>query len=69
MAGAMRGFPRDKRYQELGLESLQLPRWWRNLLLFYNVLKNENPQCLFKLIPMRHSLCTTRNVSNLPLLT
>ena len=64
MAGAMRGLSRDKRYQELRLESLQLRRWWRNLFLFYNILKNENPQFLFNLIPVRHSLCTTKNVSS-----
>ena len=33
--------------------------------MFYDISKNENPQYLFNLIPVRYSLCTPRNVSNL----
>ena len=33
--------------------------------MFYNISKNQNPQYLFNLIPVRHSLCTARNTSNL----
>ena len=45
-----------KDVQELGLESLQLCRWYRKLCLFYKVLKNEHPKYLFNLIHVR-SLC------------
>ena len=34
ITGAIRGTPRDKLYQELGLEPLRLRRWYRRLCLF-----------------------------------
>ena len=49
-------------------KSLHLRRWCRKLCLFYNILKNQKPQYLFNLISVRHSLCTTRNVSTFPFL-
>ena len=64
--GAIRGISREKLYQELGLESLQLRGWCRKLCLFYNTLTNQHHQYLINLIPARHSLYNTRNVSNLP---
>ena len=36
---AIRGTSRENIYQELGLESLQLRRWYRNLCLFYKAFK------------------------------
>ena len=36
---AIRGTSREKIYQELGLESLQLRRWYRKLCLFYKVFE------------------------------
>ena len=53
ITGAIRGTSREKAYQELGLESLQLCRWYRKLCLFYKVFKNEHPKYLFHLIPVR----------------
>ena len=47
ITGAIRGTSREKIYQELGLESLQLHRWYRKLYLFYKVFKNEHPRYLF----------------------
>ena len=35
LTGAIRGSSREKLYQELGLESLQLRRWYRKLCCFY----------------------------------
>ena len=40
ITGAIRGRSREKIYQELGLESLQLRRWYRKLCFFYKVFKN-----------------------------
>ena len=65
--GAIRGTPREKLYQELGLEPLRLRRWYRKLCLFYKVFKNEHPQYLFHLIPVRHSSRTSRNVHSIPI--
>ena len=44
---------REKMYQELGLGSLQLRRWYRELCLFYKIFKNEHPKYVFNLIPVR----------------
>ena len=51
ITGAIRGTSKEKLYQELDLESLQLRRWYRKLGMFYKIYKNKSPQYLFKLIP------------------
>ena len=50
ITGAIRGTSREKLYQELGLESLQLRRWYRKLCLFNKNFENEHPKYLFNLI-------------------
>ena len=47
ITGAIMGTLREKLYQELGLESLQLRCWCRKLCLLYNISKNQHPQYLF----------------------
>ena len=42
ITGAIRGTPREKIYQELGLESLQLRCWCRKLCLFYSFQKRTS---------------------------
>ena len=37
ITGAIRGTSKEKLYQELGLESLQLRRWYRKLGMFYRI--------------------------------
>ena len=37
ITGAIRGTSREQIYQELGLESLQVRRWYRKLCLFYKL--------------------------------
>ena len=39
ITGAIRGASREKPYQELGLESLKLQRWYRKLCLFSKLKK------------------------------
>ena len=51
IAVAIRGTSKEKLSQELGLESLQLRRWYRKLRMFYKIYKYGSPQYLFKLIP------------------
>ena len=65
---AIRSTSREKIYQELGLESLQLRRWCRKLCLFYKVFKNEHPKYLFHLIPVRCTPYATRTEGNIPLI-
>ena len=64
--GAIRGTFKEKAYQELGLESLQLPRWYKKLGMFYTIYKNKSPQYLFKLIPEKNHEYATKNVDNIP---
>ena len=68
ITGAIRGTSREKVYQELGLEALQLRHWYRKLRHFYKVFKNEHPKYLFNLIPVRSTPYATRIVGNIPLL-
>ena len=51
ITGAIGGTSKENFYQELGLESLQLRRWYRKLKMFNNIYKNKSPQYLFELIP------------------
>ena len=57
---AIRDTSKEKIYQELGLESLQLRRWYRKLCLLYKVFKNEHSKYLYNLIPVRSTLYATR---------
>ena len=66
ITGAIRGTSREKLYEELGLESLQLRRWFRKLSCFYKLFKSKHPHYLFKLIPSRSSSYITRNIHNIP---
>ena len=68
ITGAIRGTSKEKIYQKLGLESLQLCCWYRKLCLFYKVFKNEHRKYLFNLITVRSTPCTTRTVGNFPLI-
>ena len=51
ITGAIRGTSREKLYEELGLESLQLRRWFKKLSFFYKLFNSKHPNYLFKLIP------------------
>ena len=63
ITGAIKGTSKEKLYQELGLESLRLLRWYRKLcFFFYKIFKNQHPEYLFHLIPVRRAPYTTRNV-------
>ena len=56
---------KEKIYEESGLESLLSHCWSRKLSLFYKVLENENPKCLFNLNPIRRLLYLTWNIHNI----
>ena len=57
ITGAIRDTSREKLYEELGLESLQLRHRFRKLYKFFN---SEHPYYFFKLIPSRSSSYVTR---------
>ena len=62
ITGAIRGISKEKLYQELGLESLQLRRWFRKLCFFYKIYKNNQPSYLSNIVPQRNFTSNTRNV-------
>ena len=74
ITSTIRGASREKRYEELGLESLQSRCCCRKLEMFYKIYKSESSQYLFKLIIEKtHAFATrnvgvyaTRNVDNIP---
>ena len=56
-------------YQELGLESLQLRRWYRKLCCFYKIYNKQAPGYLTELIPTRNEAYQTRYFANIPSLS
>ena len=66
LTGTVRGTSKEKLYQEVGLESLQLRRWYRKLCLFYKIFKNKSPAYLFNLIPARNTHYSRRTSDNTP---
>ena len=66
ITGTIRGTSKEKLYQEVGLESLQLRRWYRKLCLFYKIFKNKSPAYLFNLIPARNTHYSLRTSDNIP---
>ena len=67
ITGAIRGMSKEKIYQEVSLEFLQLHFCHRKLSL-YKVFKNEHTKYLFNLILGRGTPYVTRTVGNVPLL-
>ena len=71
ITGAIRGTSKEKPYDELGLESLQLRRWFRKLCYFmllnesYANFTNMNLLSIFS--NEFHFPYTTRNTENIPL--
>ena len=56
-------------YQELGLGSLQLQRWYRKLCCFYKICNKQAPGYLTKPIPTRNEAHQTRHLANIPSLS
>ena len=61
ITGAIRGTSSEKRFQELGLESLKSSRWLRKLCLFYKIFHKKSPSYLFQLIPPNNNVYATRS--------
>ena len=65
LSGAIRSSSREKLYQEVGLESLQLRRWYRKLCCFYKIYNKQSPGYLTELIPTRNEAYQTRQLTNI----
>ena len=59
LTGTIRGSSREKLYQELGLESLQLRRWHRKLCCFYKIYNKKAPGSLIEPIPTGNEASAT----------
>ena len=69
LTGAIRGISRENLYQKLGLESLQLQRWYRKLCCFYKIYNKQAPVYLTELISTRNETHQTKHVANIPFLS
>ena len=65
ITGAIKGSSTLRLYQKLGSESLQNRRWFRKLSVFYKIVKEQTPQCLYDLTPSNNISYQTRNSRNL----
>ena len=65
---AIRGSSREKLYQELGFESLQLRRW-RKLYCFDKIYNKQAPGYLTELIATCNEVYQTRRIANIPSLS
>ena len=65
ITGTIRRTSKENHYQELGLESLQLRRWYIKLGMFYKIFKKKSPQYFFKPILEKTHGYATRNVDNI----
>ena len=61
---AIRGSSREKRYQELVLESLQQQRWYRNIYYFLKLSKNKSAKYLFNNMLTVRGTCRKRKPQN-----
>ena len=66
ITGAIQVTSRGKLYQELGLESLKLRRWYKLLSCMFKIMKKEAPNYLINLIPRCEKTIRTRN-NNIPM--
>ena len=66
ITGAIRGSSREKLYQELGLETLQLRCWYRKLCCFYKILTSQSPKYLYSIIPIYNMSYRTRQCNKIP---
>ena len=68
ITGAIRSSSREKLYQELGLETVQQRRWYRNLCCDYKILKPQSLKYLYSIIPIHNMLCRTRQFNKVPVI-
>ena len=60
ITGAIQGTCRKNIYQELGLESLRVRRWYKRLSCMFKIVKEEAPNYLINLISKIQQTTRTR---------
>ena len=68
LTGAIKESSREKLYQDLGLESLQLRRWHRRLYCFNRIYNKQTHDYLSELTSIRNKMYQTIDVVYIPLL-
>ena len=66
ITGATRGTSTEKRYNNLGLETVEKRRWYRKLCCFYKVYESHSPKYRNNIITVTVSTYNTRNTDNIP---
>ena len=66
ITGAIKEMPKDKLYNELGLEYLKDRRWMPRLCLFHKIYNLKSPKYLYNLTPSVNCFYDTRNNTNVP---
>ena len=66
ITGAICGTPKEKIFEEVGLESPQYRWWYRKLCCFYKIFKDQSPKYLFNTINTLNIPYSTRNTNNTP---
>ena len=60
--GVITGTSREKRYQELGLESLCKIRSYKKRCYFFKIFKGQSPEYLFRELPSIRQAYNTRTL-------
>ena len=68
ITGAIRGTSREKRYQEVGLDSLRKRRWYKKLCYFFKNLKANLQSISSGILPGVSKAYNTRTNGKIPLL-
>ena len=63
--GAIKGAPRLKLYNEIGLESLKFRQWFRKPCTFYKIKSTGFPSYLYDLIPKSSHMYNTGSVERM----
>ena len=66
LTGKIRGSSREKLYQELRLESLQMRQYYKTLCRFCKIYNKQAPGYLTKLILTGNGAYQTRHTTNAP---
>ena len=64
ITGAIRGTSREKKYQELSLESLRNRGWYKKLCYFSKIFKGQSSEYLFRILLSVSRADNTRTNSN-----
>ena len=62
ITGAIQGMSPESLFKELGLESLQIRRWYGKMIFFYKISNDLTPKYLFDTTPVSNDSCYNTRV-------